>query len=296
MTWEDEANQGDWIKIVRPVNGWIQARSEDGKVFAKQIRHNVPNPWLIAQQRFGPPPAYPDLQMPGLNAPIPPGHEYGYGEGQWGKPPIGREGQPLYGNPFGHYVEPDTNGLQPKSHWGDLIDVSDEDSSDDSSSEEEEEGDEATEGMLSGTASATSGITSGVGTGTVSSASGSASASINLRKKGGIGTETPDGSTNKSLFTVVRQQEASTKGALFGSSHVYDLQKMDGQREETKLGANVNVAIDPQEIGTLDEQTLKRKFEDALMDNDDGSIPTKKTRRPGSRFDRSRTDDYSVKF
>ena len=31
----------------------------------------VPPPWLIAMQRYGPPPSYPNLKIPGLNAPIP---------------------------------------------------------------------------------------------------------------------------------------------------------------------------------------------------------------------------------
>eukprot|EP00494_Astrolonche_serrata_P023546 UN23804 len=155
LTWEESANGGDWIKIVRPVNGWIQARDDDGKVHAKQVQHNVPTPWLIAQQRFGPPPAYPDLNIPGLNAPIPPGHEYGYGEGQWGKPPIGRDGQPLYGNPFGHYVEPDANSNAIKQHWGDLEDVSDDDSSDEESSAEEQD-EEVPEGAISSQSGTTS--------------------------------------------------------------------------------------------------------------------------------------------
>ena len=34
---------------------------------------NMPVPWLINQQRFGPPPAYPNLKIPGLNAPLPEG-------------------------------------------------------------------------------------------------------------------------------------------------------------------------------------------------------------------------------
>jgi len=33
--------------------------------------HLVPPPWLIAMQRYGPPPSYPNLKIPGLNAPIP---------------------------------------------------------------------------------------------------------------------------------------------------------------------------------------------------------------------------------
>jgi hypothetical protein len=34
----------------------------------------APPPWLINMQRYGPPPSYPSLKIPGLNAPIP----YGY--------------------------------------------------------------------------------------------------------------------------------------------------------------------------------------------------------------------------
>lgn len=39
-------------------------------------------------QRYGPPPSYPHLKIPGLNAPIPPGASFGYGLGDWGKPPV----------------------------------------------------------------------------------------------------------------------------------------------------------------------------------------------------------------
>lgn len=34
----------------------------------------APPPWLIAMQRFGPPPSYPSLRVQGLNAPIPNGY------------------------------------------------------------------------------------------------------------------------------------------------------------------------------------------------------------------------------
>jgi splicing factor 3B subunit 2 len=33
----------------------------------------APPPWLIAMQRYGPPPSYPNLRIPGLNSPIPAG-------------------------------------------------------------------------------------------------------------------------------------------------------------------------------------------------------------------------------
>ena len=41
------------------------------------------------------------VQIPGLNAPIPPGAEFGYAPGQWGKPPVDEQGIPLYGDVFG---------------------------------------------------------------------------------------------------------------------------------------------------------------------------------------------------
>nr|GME01939.1 splicing factor 3B subunit 2 [Ipomoea batatas] len=61
----------------------------------------APPPWLINMQRYGPPPSYPHLKIPGLNAPIPPGAKFGYHAGGWGKPPVDEYGRPLYGDVFG---------------------------------------------------------------------------------------------------------------------------------------------------------------------------------------------------
>ena len=58
----------------------------------------VPPPWLVNMQRYGPPPSYPTLRIPGLNAPIPPGAAYGFHAGGWGKPPVDEYGRPIYGN------------------------------------------------------------------------------------------------------------------------------------------------------------------------------------------------------
>lgn len=60
-----------------------------------------PPPWLIAMQRYGPPPSYPNLRIPGLNCPIPEGCAFGYHAGGWGKPPVDEYGKPLYGDVFG---------------------------------------------------------------------------------------------------------------------------------------------------------------------------------------------------
>lgn len=45
-----------------------------------------PPPWLLNMQRYGPPPSYPNLRIPGLNAPLPNNQcQYGYHAGGWGK-------------------------------------------------------------------------------------------------------------------------------------------------------------------------------------------------------------------
>ena len=68
------------------------SRYYEGKEFETQLKHKrpgdlspelvealsipplAPPPWLISMQRFGPPPSYPTLRIPGLNAPIPEGY------------------------------------------------------------------------------------------------------------------------------------------------------------------------------------------------------------------------------
>merc|ERR1711933_311997 len=56
----------------------------------------MPPPWLINMQRYGPPPSYPGLKIPGINSPIPAGCRFGYGPEEWGKPPLDQEGNSLY--------------------------------------------------------------------------------------------------------------------------------------------------------------------------------------------------------
>jgi len=49
-------------------------------------------------QRVGPPPAYPGLKIPGLNAPIPRGAKWGFHPGGLIQPPRDEFGLPLYGD------------------------------------------------------------------------------------------------------------------------------------------------------------------------------------------------------
>merc|ERR1711976_590589 len=101
-------------------------------------KHRCPPPWLIAMQRYGPPPSYPNLKIPGLNAPIPQGCSFGYHAGGWGKPPVDEYGRPLYRDVFGtqnNVEEEDIDQGKVNFRWGQL----ESDSESESSEEEEEE-------------------------------------------------------------------------------------------------------------------------------------------------------------
>ena len=70
----------------------------------------APPPWLINMQRYGPPPSYPSLKVPGVNAPPPPGASWGFGPGQWGKPPVDEAtNRPLYGGDIFGVLQQQTN-------------------------------------------------------------------------------------------------------------------------------------------------------------------------------------------
>jgi splicing factor 3B subunit 2 len=72
----------------------VKLRSKTPGLLSQQLRSalaipdGAPPPWLINMQRYGPPPAYPNLKIPGLNAPIPAGARFGFQPGEWGKPPV----------------------------------------------------------------------------------------------------------------------------------------------------------------------------------------------------------------
>ena len=106
--------------------------------------HKIPPPWLIAMQRYGPPPSYPSQKIPGLNAPIPDGCSFGYHAGGWGKPPVDEYGRPLYGDVFGISQAKEQFPAEEevdRTLWGQV----DEEDDDEEESEEEEE-EEAADG------------------------------------------------------------------------------------------------------------------------------------------------------
>lgn len=105
----------------------------------------APPPWLINMQRYGPPPSYPGLQIPGLNAPIPAGAQWGFQPGGWGRPPVNAQGEPLFGDVYGAPARTDQPvpalSAADRELWGQMA----EDESESGEDEQEDEGDEEME-------------------------------------------------------------------------------------------------------------------------------------------------------
>lgn len=218
---------------------------------------STPPPWLINMQRYGPPPSYPSLRIPGLSAPIPEGASYGYHAGGWGKPPVDEYNRPLYGDVFGTHVG--TSGSEyaavDRAHWGELEEASsDEDEDEDSGLEEDEDEDEERgapgRGDMSGTETpltldGISSVASGLDT----------PDTINLRKRTGF--ETPVDGPAPELYHVIKEQASSrdqNKGQLYGSEKTYVLP-----------GSGVAVTMNPDELES-ELGNLKSGGQEALRD------------------------------
>lgn len=231
--------------------------------------HKCPPPWLIAMQRYGPPPSYPNLKIPGLNAPIPDGCSFGYHAGGWGKPPVDEMGRPLYGDVFGTQSGDGSNMLPEeevdRSLWGELESESSEESEAEEESEEEERAEDESglvtpaEGLV--TPSGFTSIPAGVETPEM----------IELRKRK-IETDMEGGDT-PSLYTVLPEKRAERVGAaMMGSTHIYDMTAAlaKGARAPATGGASerpggVEIALDPSEL-EMDQAAMAARYEQTLRE------------------------------
>lgn len=225
------------------------------------MQRGSPPPWLVAMQRYGPPPSYPSLRIPGLNAPIPHGAQFGYHPGGWGKPPVDEHGNPIYGDVFGEgdAGDDDDEIAQTMGHWGDMDEISE--SEEEGEESEEEESDEASEGETEEEQEQALeepevlGSISGLET----------PAEVQIRKD----TETHDGRP-KSLYQVLEQKKSSAREAgIMGSEHVYNVpgKGLSGaaakRLEALKKGMpdDLNISIDPSDLESLDDQSLRELYE-----------------------------------
>ena len=161
-------------------------------------------------QRFGPPPSYPHLKIPGLNAPIPVGAEWGYHPGGWGKPPLDEFGNPIYGGLWNPETDRaaivDLGELQArKDLWGEFQEQ-------DSDDEEEEVTDVTMKQPQSSTVSPS--LSQGI--------------AVTLGAPAGVSAPVVGPSSVAiapgELYKVLQQKAApSQTGALFPSKNVYEL-------------------------------------------------------------------------
>ena len=172
----------------------------------------APPPWLVNMQRYGPPPSYPQLKLPGLNCPIPEGAKWGYHSGGWGKPPVDENNQPLFGDVFGEVESMPQEPNEPidNSLWGEveieeeLEPMYDENENKPAPPEEEPETHEIIPEIIEEPEFITE---------------LEAPESIELRKP-------------KKLYQVLEQKPTSISG-IVGSQHTYDIQTLDPTELET---------------------------------------------------------------
>lgn len=217
----------------------------------------APPPWLINMQRYGPPPSYPHLKIPGLNAPIPPGASFGYHPGGWGKPPVDEYGRPLYGDVFGVQQQDQPNyeeePIDKSKHWGDLEEEEEEEEDEEDEEDEEHMEDEELDDGIQSVDSLSSTPT-GVETPDV----------IDLRKQQRKEPEKP-------LYQVLEEKEERiAPGTLLGTTHTYVVggatqDKSGAKRVDLLRGQKadkVDVSLDPEELDAMDN-VLAAKYEEA---------------------------------
>lgn len=211
------------------------------------MREGAPPPWLFLMQRYGPPPSYPFLRIPGLNAPIPEGASFGYGPGQWGQPPINEKGEPLYGDVFGQV--PVQEEAIPDYRWGAQSSVSRLiHTGIDTTIAPAQEPEPSAPAPVSAAPPAQ--VT------TIPTLDAST-----VRKPGEAAGPTP------ALYTVLEEKKTDLAGSLLGTRHGYDLSKVQGQvptkeaPEDAATDSGVSLSIDPDSLATITESEIRKAAE-----------------------------------
>ncbi|KAG8953746.1 hypothetical protein FRC04_001951 [Tulasnella sp. 424] len=238
-------------------------------VEALSIPPLAPPPWLISMQRFGPPPSYPTLRIPGLNAPIPEGAQWGFHPGGWGKPPLDEYNRPLYGDVFGALPKANDDQLgEPvdKELWGELEPEEEEEEESEEESEEEEE--EETEAAPTDGLQTPSGLETPSGLhSVVSTVPGGLETPdfLELRKS----ASRPEDSGPRQLYHVVPEKQTTIRG-LVGSERGYDVSAVTsgaqlpvlGEERGTKRKTNgVEISLDASELEGLSDTELRARYD-----------------------------------
>merc|ERR1711991_868466 len=236
---------------------------------ALHMMENAPPPYLINMQRFGPPPSYTMLRIPGLNAPIPPGCKYGYGEGQWGKPPVNDSGYPLYGDPFGvnsTYEKEETQTtnaflwgkIDENVNYEDEFDEEEEEEIGENGSNEVKENDsKLTKNPKTNESELITKETPETNTNITSNLEGDDESSVTYGK-----TDTAP----KQLYKILDKKESSvSEKSAMGSAHTYNIAADERNQQVAGNSTDkVSVALNEEELASLDEMTIKMKYEEVM--------------------------------
>lgn len=228
----------------------------------------VPPPWLISMQRYGPPPSYPNLKIPGLNAPIPDQCSFGYHAGGWGKPPVDETGKPLYGDVFGtsdnNYSQQMPAEEVDQSLWGEMESESEEEESEEEE-EEEEEGEEMPNPSGMATPIVDAGMATPSGMSSVGAMPGQETPELIELRKRKIEADMEGGET-PNLYTILPERKKDNVGAgMMGSTHTYDLPGATGSKSRLDTGA-VEMALNPDEVDMIDSDAMQARAEAALRE------------------------------
>ena len=243
---------------------------------ALNIPPGAPPPWLINQQRFGPPPSYAALKIPGLNAPPPPGGAWGFHPGGYGKPPVDEYNRPLYGGDIFGVLQPQQNTQlgEPveKTLWGELQEPEEESEEEEESDEEDDNGD--TEEVGAGLQTPSGLETPGGMASTIPSEYGGAESvagEFDLRKQR-RGTDTEESTHHRTAYQVIPEQQARVSG-FFGGDRTYDIKAaqsslpvlgQEDQNRKRKKPGDVDVAMNPDDLQAkdkLDKEDMRRLYE-----------------------------------
>ncbi|KAF9242070.1 hypothetical protein BU15DRAFT_86996 [Melanogaster broomeanus] len=234
-------------------------------VEALSIPPLAPPPWLISMQRFGPPPSYPTLRIPGLNAPIPEGAQWGFHPGGWGKPPLDEYNRPLYGDVFGVLPKVgDVNAGEPidSNLWGELEpEEEEEEEAESSEAESEAEGTPEPSAPVDGMQTPSGLETPSGFASVVSTVAGGLETPdfLELRKTAPTREREREETGPRSLYQVVPEKQTSVRG-LMGSERA-PIPVLGDERGTKRKANGVDVSLDAAELEGLSEDELRRKYD-----------------------------------
>ncbi|KAJ5238683.1 hypothetical protein N7468_003302 [Penicillium chermesinum] len=225
-------------------------------------------PWLFNQQTHGPPPSYPALRIPGVNAPPPPGGAWGFHPGGYGKPPTNDHNQPKYGGDIFGVLQPQQRLQQgepiEKDLWGEL--QPSEESEEESEEEEERESEEEAESdgehgdneQRWPSAPETSGRMASAEPPELLGAE-SVSGEFDARKHRANKTE--ETVHPRQAYQVIPERQTRIQGR-FGSDRAYDLSGDQGRKRKKPGDVDVSVDVDAISAGEgMSKENLQKLYD-----------------------------------